>query len=58
MIARFEVFKDKRKNWRFRLRAANGRIIASSEGYSSKRNAYLGIDAVREYAYDSIILEK
>lgn len=58
MIARFEVFRDKKKQWRFRLVAPNGKIIANSEGYTSKRNAELGIEAVRNYAEDSIILYK
>lgn len=56
MIARFEVYQDKRKAWRWRLRAPNSKIIASGEGYSSKRNAEMGIEAVRTYSDDSIIL--
>ena len=31
---KFEIYKDKRKEWRWTLRSANGRIIADgSEGY-------------------------
>ena len=56
MIPRFEVFKDKKKQWRFRLRATNGRVIASSEAYASKRNAILGIRSIQECAPDAIIL--
>lgn len=38
--ARFEVYRDQGGNWRWRLRARNGRIVAdSAEGYASKRNA-------------------
>ena len=58
MIARFEIYQDRKKEWRFRLRAPNGKIIASGEGYASKRNAVLGIEAVRNYADDSVILFK
>ena len=33
------VYQDKKKEWRFRLVAGNGKIIAvSSEGYYSERN--------------------
>lgn len=37
--AHFEIYKDTSGNWRWRLRARNGRIVAASaEGYASKRN--------------------
>jgi len=36
-----EIFKGKR-DWRFRVVASNGRIIAASEGYVTKRNAKVG----------------
>lgn len=37
--AHFEIYPDKSGDWRWRLRAANGRIVAdSAEGYASKRN--------------------
>lgn len=37
---RFEIYKDQANEWRWRLRAHNGKIIADSgEGYSSKANA-------------------
>ena len=56
MIPRFEVFRDRKKQWRFRLRARNGKIIASSEGYISKRNAILGIESIQDCVPDAIIL--
>lgn len=38
--AHFEIYQDTSGDWRWRLRAANGRIVAdSAEGYASKRNA-------------------
>ena len=39
MAAKFEIIKDKRGEYRFHLKAANGEIIASSEGYSTKASA-------------------
>jgi uncharacterized protein YegP (UPF0339 family) len=33
------IFKDKAKEWRFRIVAGNGEIIASSEGYKRKGDA-------------------
>ena len=37
---RLDIYCDSEGQWRWRLRAGNGRIIADgSEGYRSKRNA-------------------
>ena len=58
MIPTFEVFKDRKNQWRFRLRARNGKIIASSEAYVSKRNAVLGIESIQDCAPDAVILYK
>lgn len=34
---KFEIYKDKRGEWRWRLKARNGKILAvSSEGYASQ----------------------
>jgi uncharacterized protein YegP (UPF0339 family)/sporulation protein YlmC with PRC-barrel domain len=43
---KFEVFKDKSDEFRFRLVAANGEIIAASQGYKSKEGAMDGIKSV------------
>ncbi len=56
MIPRFEVFRARNKEWRFRLRTTNGKIIAASEGYASRRNAIAGIRAIQECAPEAIIL--
>ncbi len=45
--ARFEVFRDRGEEWRWRLRHRNGNIIAlSSEGYTRKHNAQKGLRSV------------
>lgn len=49
--AHFEIYRDPTGDWRWRLRARNGRIVAdSAEAYASKRNvqrAVMGtLDAV------------
>ena len=56
MISRFEVFQDRRKQWRFRLRATNSKIIAASEAYVSRRNAIKGIKSIQECAPEAIII--
>ena len=39
----FELFEDKKGKWRFRLKSANGEIVAQSEAYDSRKNAKRGI---------------
>lgn len=36
---KFEIYKDNSGEWRWRLKAANNRIVAVSEGYKTKRGA-------------------
>lgn len=43
---KFEIFKDKRGEFRLRLRAKNGEIILASEGYTAKASCKNGIDSV------------
>ena len=53
---RFRVYEDKKGEWRWRLRARNGKIIATSaEGYKRKRDARAGVRLVREYAPRAMI---
>ena len=44
----FELFKDKKKKWRFRFKSTNGKINLQSEGYESKRNALKTINSLIE----------
>jgi len=50
---KFEMYVDRAGRFRFRLKAPNGRIIAISEGYSSKSACENGIDSVRKNAPDA-----
>lgn len=48
---RFELYRDARKELRWRIRAKNGRIIAdSAESYKSERAALNGIMIVKSEA--------
>ncbi len=42
----FEMFKDKNKLWRFRVKALNNKIIAVSESYSSRQNCIKGMKSL------------
>ncbi len=48
MAAKFELYKSSNGEYRWRLRASNGQVIATGgEGYSSKAAAQSGIESVK-----------
>ncbi len=55
---KFEVYSDKGGEFRFRLKAANGQIIAVSEGYKALAGCLNGIESVRKNADSEIVEEK
>jgi len=57
MAGKFELYQDKGGDYRFRLKAGNGEIIATSQGYASKSSALNGIDSVRRNAGDAEVVE-
>ncbi len=54
---KFEVYEDKGGEFRFRLKATNGQVIATSEGYKAKASCLNGIESVRKNAPDAEIVE-
>lgn len=54
---KFEVYLDKSGEFRFRLKARNGEIIAVSEGYTSKAGCMNGIESVKKNAPDAEIVK-
>ena len=52
---KFELYTDKAGEFRFRLKARNGEIIAVSEGYKAKASCLNGIDSVRRNAPDAAV---
>lgn len=55
MAGKFELYKDNGGKFRFRLKAGNGEVIASSEAYESKRSAMGGIESVKKNAADAAV---
>jgi len=49
-MGKFEIYKDQAAQYRFRLKAPDGEIIATGEGYITKQSCLDGISAVRKYA--------
>ena len=52
---KFEVYTDKGGEFRFRLKARNGEVIAASEGYKAKASCLNGVDSVRRNAPDAAV---
>jgi hypothetical protein len=48
MAGKFEIYKDKAGEFRFRLKAGNGQNILASEGYKKKPSALNGVESVRK----------
>ncbi len=47
---KFEMYQDKAGEFRFRLKARNGQVIAVSEGYTTKASCENGIASVKKNA--------
>ncbi len=47
---KFEVYQDKKGEFRFRLKARNGQIIATGEGYTTMKACENGIASVKKNA--------
>ncbi len=50
---KFEMYEDKSGEFRFRLKATNGQIIAVSEGYKTKASCENGIESVQKNAAEA-----
>lgn len=54
---KFEIYTDKAGEFRFRLKARNGQIIASSEGYTKMASCKNGIESVIKNADSEIVIK-
>ncbi|MFD0861754.1 YegP family protein [Sungkyunkwania multivorans] len=55
----FEIFQsEKNKKFYFNLKAKNGQVILSSQGYSDKSGAMNGVDSVRKNCNDDSKFER
>lgn len=58
MAAKFELYRSSNGEYRWRLRATNGQVIATGgEGYSSKAAAQNGIESVKRVAESAPVEE-
>jgi uncharacterized protein YegP (UPF0339 family) len=55
-VSKFQIYKDRKGEYRWHLRARNGEIIAdSNEGYSRKASCKHGIDLVKGQAASAVV---
>lgn len=55
---KFEVYTDKAGEFRFRLTATNGQVIAVSEGYKAIASCLNGVESVKKNAPEAEIVEE
>ena len=55
---KFEIYKDKAGEYRFRLKAKNGQIVAVSEGYKKIESCLNGIDSTKKNSVDAEIIRE
>ena len=55
---KFEVYTDKAGEFRFRLKATNGQVIAVSEGYKAIASCLNGFESVKKNAVDAEVVEE
>jgi uncharacterized protein YegP (UPF0339 family) len=48
MAGKFEIYKDKKGEFRFRLKASNGEPLLASEGYKDRSGAMNGVASVKK----------
>ena len=52
---KFEVYQDKKGEFRFRLKAKNGEIILTGEGYKAKAGCLNGIASIKKNADSPVV---
>jgi uncharacterized protein YegP (UPF0339 family) len=55
---KFEIYTDKAGEYRFRLKATNGQIIAVSEGYKALSSCNNGVASVKKNAPDAPVVKE
>ena len=55
---KFTIYKDKAGEFRFRIVATNGNVMASSEGYSAKASAKNAIERIKSDAAKADVVDE
>lgn len=54
---RFTIYQDEAGAWRWRLQAANNRVLASGESHTRKQDAERAVRTVKETVWAVVMLE-
>lgn len=57
-MGKFEIIKRKSGEFQFNLKAGNGQIVLTSEGYTTKANCQNGLDSVKKNAKEDVHYER
>lgn len=57
MAGKFELYEDKAGKFRFRLKAGNGEVVATGQGYESMASVKKGVSAVQRAAENAAVVE-
>ena len=57
-MAKFEIYKDKKGEFRWKLLADNNQVIAIGEGYTSKAGCKNGIESVKKNAPKAEVVDQ
>ena len=57
MAAKFEIFVDRKKQYRFHLKASNGETVAASQAYDTKAACLKGIKSIQKNAPTAAIID-
>ncbi len=55
---KFTIYKDSAGEFRFRIIASNGNILASSQGYNQKQSAKEAIASIQQRAADAEVVDE
>ena len=55
---KFEVYQDKAGEFRFRLKATNGQVVATSEGYKKVASCLKGVESVKKNAAEAKVVKE
>jgi uncharacterized protein YegP (UPF0339 family) len=55
MAYKFEIYKDKSGETRFRFKAPNGEVMFSGQGYKQKKSAMNAVESIKKNAPEAVL---
>jgi len=54
---KYEIYKDKSGQFRFRFKAPNGKVMFSGDGYKTKIAVMKSVESIKKNAVDGVVEE-